>query len=431
MKPHIIIKLRKPLDEYTPNWLDNIKQKVQQRFPPKFISNLLLKYNIPAVIFKEYRSSKNNWSKEESEVGLNRIYRLILKSNKRIPDELIDEIRLLPEIEFASTAKIGSTSIPINEFSHQTALSSKYRKNGIYLEEAHWFTQGNNDIKIAVLDTGFELDHPEFKKNMNQGMDFVNIINGETKFIGDFLEVDDDPSDKYVGHGTHVAGIIVAEGKKMPIGIAPKCRLIPVRVLGALKKEGKLVGAGLIDNINSGIKYAVDSGASIINMSLGVKHEEGGLPHKEVIEYALKKGVSVVAASGNDGTEEKYYPGALPGVIAVGAALEGNQVASFSTYGNHVSFVAPGKNIYSSFINHSYAISSGTSQAAPFVSGAIALIKSFALDLGKKISDSQVKHLLKHTATRPDRHYKDNHSGFGMINILDALKLLKYNLNIS
>src|SRR5690606_16774976 len=117
-----------------------------------------------------------------------------------------------------------------------------------------------------------------------------------------------------------VAGIIAGVGLNMPRGVAVGCSIIAVRTLATLRTENGPAGAGIVDNINSALKWAVDQGAHVINASLGIKHTGGGLPHEDVIRYALSRGATVVAASGNDGTTEKYYPGALPGVIAVGAA---------------------------------------------------------------------------------------------------------------
>ena len=216
----------------------------------------------------------------------------------------------------------------------------------------------------------------------------------------------------------------------MHVVIVPQCKILPVRVLGAMKDGEEVVGAGLIDNINTGIKWAVDNGADVINMSLGIKREGGGLPHEEVINYALQKGVTVVAASGNDGTQDEYYPGALKGVLAIGAVDENDEIADFSTYGKQVSFVAPGTNIYSSFKKQEYAFASGTSQASPFVTGSIALLKSYALDNGKKLNDGQIKYILKNTADKPDNRLKNDKWGYGRINLIDAIKLLNHKLNI-
>ena len=104
----------------------------------------------------------------------------------------------------------------------------------------------------------------------------------------------------------------------MPAGVAPRCSLLPVRVLGAMRRGSQVVGAGSIDNIDVAAKWAVDQKVDVINMSLGVLHEGGGLPHAEVVAYAARHGVTVVAASGNDGQNAHYYPAGLPHVIVNG-----------------------------------------------------------------------------------------------------------------
>ena len=273
-----------------------------------------------------------------------------------------------------------------------------------------------------MLDTGVADGHPELRHALVEGTDTVDILDGAGKFLGDYLGADPDPDDE-VGHGTHVAGIIAAKGINMPPGVAPRCKIIPIRVLAAMMKDGRRVGAGLIENINYGVKAAVDAGAAVINMSLGVKHTGGGLPHEEVIEYARANDVSIVAASGNDGTDELYYPAALPGVITVGASSNNGDVSSFSTFGRHVSLIAPGDGIYSSYLNNDYAFSTGTSHAAPFVSGAIALLKSFARQKGRRLRDRHIKHILKHTSDKVDHRFKHPKAGFGRLNLVDALRL--------
>ncbi len=430
MKNHLIIWIdpQKNILEL-PFWGDLIKNKnlKADRFYPE-ISSLFNKHKTPVLYSGEYKPRLETWTEEEVKSGLNRIFRIILQEDKNFPPELIREISLVPFVEKVTPGEIGVAKIPA-PVSEAMALPGVDPAALIYLKEAHAFSTGNPSVKIAILDTGIDRTHDEISHAMLPGRDFVDIIDGAEKFIGDYLGFDSDPEDD-VGHGTHVCGILAGKGLKMAKGVVPSCRIIPVRVLGALKKGNTVVGAGLIDNINTGIKWAVDQGADVINMSLGIKHEGGGLPHQDVIRYAQSKGVTIVAASGNDGKQDLYYPGALPGVIAVGAVDQNDQIAGFSTYGSHVSFVAPGTNIVSAFPENKYSMSSGTSQASPYVAGAIALLKSLALKTGRKLTDNQVKYILKHTSDRPSGRMKELKSGYGRINLLDAIKLLKHKLSI-
>jgi subtilisin family serine protease len=308
-------------------------------------------------------------------------------------------------------------------------VTDRRSRQAIGLQEAHQLTRGEPEIIVAILDTGVDLDHPELVDVLEPGFDFVDVIDGAGRFIGDFLEADELADDE-VGHGTHVAGIVGGKGLAMPDGVVPECRLLPVRVLGALRRGRRRIGAGLIDNIDAGIKFAIDRGARVINMSLGVLPSGRELPHEEVVEYARRKGVSIVAASGNDGGDlHRYYPGALPYTTTVGAIDEQGEVAAFSTYGEQVDFVAPGTNIYSSSLKGGYAFSTGTSHAAPFVCGAIALLQSFAVrTAGRVLTDAEVKYLLKNTADRSDTRLRSRRAGFGQINLPDALRLLEHKL---
>jgi thermitase len=300
----------------------------------------------------------------------------------------------------------------------------------IRLAEAHAFTKGRDDVIVAVLDTGVDLEHPEYKDVLLPGFDWVDIIDGADEFIGDFLGADPIPDDE-VGHGTHVTGIIAGAGHRMPAGVCPRCRIVPVRVLAAMESDGQRYGAGAVGNISAGIKWAADYElpVDIINMSLGVQHAGGGLPHEEVIAYAQSRGITIVAAAGNDGKETLYYPGAFDYVVTVGAVDEDGAVSSYSTYGRQVDLVAPGTDVFSTHLNGKYAFSTGTSHAAPFVAGAAALLKSFARERGRRLSDRQLKHIFHHTCDKPGRSFKDTHAGFGMLNLADAMRLLDHRLN--
>ncbi|MFG6107480.1 S8 family serine peptidase [Leptothoe sp. EHU-05/26/07-4] len=429
MKPHILLTLVKDIAPgQIPYWEDVAQRKATAPiYLTPTVDRVTENYGCSFQMTREYRPAREtHWDHDERESKFDRTYRLILQQNKNIPPGLIDDIAVIPNVETVTAGRVATAELPqviAKGFSLTTGMRSR---QAIYLPEAHDYSQGDSQITIAVLDTGVDLDHPELTNVLLPGADFVDIIDGAGKFLGDYLGYDEDPDDE-VGHGTHVAGIVSGQGIKMPLGVVPKCKILPVRVLGALKRGSKKVGAGLVDNINTGIKWAIDNGANVINMSLGIEHTGGGLPHEDVVNYARRKGVSIVAASGNDGKEQLYYPGALPHVIAVGALDESGNVAPFSTYGKQVDFVAPGTDIYSTYIGNDYGFSTGTSHASPFVAGAIALLKSYARQHHKaNLSDQQVKYLLKHTADKLDKRFKHPKAGFGKLNLLDALRLLDY-----
>ncbi len=430
MKQHIRLKLRPGVFlDNVPHWQHILEDKaiaITHVHPE--LDRLFLKYQIPVWIAREYHPADHTWDRHEVDSGLNLVYRLILHENTPIPPGLIHELSLLPMVEEVYPGVIGRSVLPELMPSQMSLDTNLYSRKAIRLDEAQQFTQGDTNIIVAVLDTGVDLVHPELKDALLPGYDFVDIIDGAGKFVGDYLGVDDIPDDE-VGHGTHVAGIIAGKGLNMPRGVVPNCKILPVRVLAAMQQGNRKVGAGLVDNINSGIKWAIDKGADVINMSLGIRHVDGGLPHQEVVDYAQRKGVTIVAASGNDGADELYYPGALPYVIAVGATDQSGGIAPFSTYGEQVSFVAPGTNIFSTYLKEDYAFSTGTSHASPFVAGSVALLKSYAYKKRTiRLSDSQVKHILKHTSDRVDTRFKNRKAGFGKLNLVDALKLLDYKL---
>ncbi len=429
MKPHLIVKLHRPLMPPPPYWEHVVSDKtnVATFTGTPAIDTLFREYQLRFWLTTNYQTADTEWSTNERRHGFDRVYRLVLQHDSDIPEPLLNRLRTVPDVEYAYAGAVATAPLPETGHAETASFTSRYRPDRTLLREAHLISMGHPEIRVAVLDTGFEATHPELQHAMLGGRDFVHILGGAAQFFGDFLDIDDLPEDD-VGHGTHVAGIIVAKGLRMPLGVVPRCKLIPVKVLGALRRGEVTVGAGLIDNINNGIKWAVDQGADVINMSLGIKHQQGGLPHEDVIRYALSRGVTVVAASGNDGTGELYYPGALPGVIAVGAADDYGQMAPFSSFGGHVSVTAPGVNIYSSHLHGGYALSSGTSQAAPFVSGAVALLQAAARQLRARLSSSQIMYLLKHTADRSSEQFRTLKEGFGHLNILDALRLMRYSL---
>jgi thermitase len=279
VKQHIRVKLRtnvSPRD--IPYWQDILENKaiaISRLYPD--VDELFSRYRIPIWVTREYRPARQDWDQVELANGLNRVYRLILQAETPIPPPLIQDLRRLPLVEEARIGEIACTHLPSLLPMQMSVDTDRRSRQAIHLDEAHQWTQGDPKITVAILDTGITLSHPELKAALLPGEDFVDIIDGAGRFIGDYLDYDDVPDDE-VGHGTHVAGIIAGKGLGMPVGVVPHCKILPVRVLGAMERNGKRVGAGLVDNINTGIKWAVDHGANVINMSLGIRNSGGGLP---------------------------------------------------------------------------------------------------------------------------------------------------------
>ena len=216
---------------------------------------------------------------------------------------------------------------------------------------AAWSSGQGAGIKVAVIDTGIDCSHPDLQCDFGSG---TNIVSPGS-----------DPMDDNE-HGTHVAGTIAGRGKGGPLGVAPKATLIPVKVLDA-------DGAGSLSDIVAGISWAANAGVDVINMSLGGPNGSAAL--ERAIKQALASGVVIVAAAGNSGPNPDTvgFPGGYPGVIAVAASDRNDQVASFSSRGDAVAFIAPGVAITSTIPGGGTKSLSGTSMASPHVAGLAAL----------------------------------------------------------
>jgi minor extracellular protease Epr len=172
------------------------------------------------------------------------------------------------------------------------------------------------------------------------------------------------------GHGTHVAGIIGARSNSIGfIGVAPKCNLINIKVMGS---DGSGYLSWAIAGLNWAISHRTTYNIKVANMSLGVSATSQAL--ETACANAMNAGIVIVAAAGNDHKNaSSYIPAKYSSVVCVSAMTSSNSFASYSNYGSVVDLIAPGSNIRSLWINSSYAYASGTSMAAPHVAGAFAL----------------------------------------------------------
>lgn len=248
-----------------------------------------------------------------------------------------------------------------------------------------WSKTKGEGIKIAILDTGVDTDHPDLQGRIVGGRNFTTDDSSNPEIFED-----------YNGHGTHVAGTIAAldDGKGV-VGVAPEVSLLIIKVLDKN-------GSGQYEWITDGINYAVEQKADIISMSLGGPEDVSEL--HQAIQNALKNNVLVICAAGNEGdgddkTDEFSYPGCYNEVISIGAIdLERNS-SPFTNSNNEVDLVAPGEKILSTYLNGKYATLSGTSMATPHVSGAMALIKLIANNnFGRDLTEPELyAQLIKRT----------------------------------
>ncbi len=279
--------------------------------------------------------------------------------------------------------------------------------------EAWAIATGASDVIVAVIDSGIRLTHEDLAANLwsnpgetpaNQQDDDGNgkvddvwgwhfyhdlVWNGE-EYVYQPLENNQITDDN--GHGTHVSGIIGARiNNGIGIaGMAGTARLMTLKVLDEY-------GSGWYSDIARGIIYAVDNGAQVLNISAGGKPSSTVL--QEAVNYAHAHGALVVAAAGNrdrqDGYDAVLYPAACEHVLAVAATDQNDTRPSFSNHGPQVDVAAPGVDIYSTWYRGNYFIQSGTSMAAPHVSGLAALIWSARPDL----TATQATHVITASAT--------------------------------
>ncbi|TSC75209.1 MAG: sphaericase (sfericase) [Parcubacteria group bacterium Gr01-1014_44] len=274
-------------------------------------------------------------------------------------------------------------------------------------------TSGGDGVKVAIVDTGVTVGHPDLKARISKCKDFTNlrfpVVNGKCE-------------DKN-GHGTHVAGVILADGGADGLGIYG---VAPAAVLYALK-ACSLNGTCYADDVAAAIKNAADDGANIINLSLG--SDRPSVLIDEAVNYAVSKGVLVVAAAGNDGPypESIDYPAAKSNVVAIGAFDSNFKIADWSSRGinsqtvplvieeKDMELAAPGVNIESTWNNGGYAVLSGTSMASPFVAGLVAKLWSdFSLEPDPAQAVREFLHKIVFDIDLPG---EDNTSGFGFARV--------------
>jgi subtilisin family serine protease len=261
-----------------------------------------------------------------------------------------------------------------------------------------WGESTGASVKVAVVDTGIDRDHPDLEENILGGTNYVRARG----------RVDPNRWDDDNGHGTHCAGIIAAvDNEEGVVGVANACGLYGVKVLNSR-------GSGSISDIVSGIQWAAGQNVDVISMSLSTSGDYQSL--HDACDAAEDAGIVVVAAAGNQGdgqasTTEIRYPAAYDSVIAVASIDDSDAVAYSSNSGPHVELAAPGVSVYSTYMDGGYATMSGTSMACPHVAGTAALV----IALNPTWTGAQVRQQLIDTAEDLGDVGKDNSFGNGLV----------------
>lgn len=259
-----------------------------------------------------------------------------------------------------------------------------------------WGLERGGGITIAVVDSGVDTAHPDLEANLLPG---YNAIQPSAEPLDDH------------GHGTRMAGIAAARGFDAfgVIGLAPEARLLPVKALDAS-------GHGTYADVARGIIEAVDRGARVVSLSLGGPVSSFTL--SSAVDYAVSRGVVVVAAAGNAGNSVPTYPAAYPAAIAVGATDDDDRRASFSGYGPWLDLVAPGVGIRTTDLGGGFADSSGTSPATPLVAAAAALV----IAAHPALQPAQISSLLTLTSRDVGPPGFDAQHGWGRVSALAAVE---------
>lgn len=318
-------------------------------------------------------------------------YKIINAISADIPDSVSEKLKKNPKIKYVEEdAQVQIAGKPTQPPQPPQQITWGISRVNAPLA---WNNSTGKNVKIAVLDTGISSNHPDL--TVSGGINLVGKLKNN--------KWNDDN-----GHGTHVAGIIAARNNTIGVvGVAPDAQLYAVKVLDAY-------GSGYISDVIEGIDWAVQNNMNVVSMSLGTTVYSQAL--NDTTANAYKVGILLVAVAGNSGdgnlsTDNVLYPAKFDSVIAVSAVDSNNLAPVWSADGTEVELAAPGVDIYSAWSNGGYANATGTSMAAPFVTGVAALVKSNNLSM----TPQKIREALAHNAIDLGDAGKDRRYGFGLV----------------
>ncbi len=362
---------------------------------------------VPGEVLVKFKATADKQSQKQN---LDQIGVLAVEENpaletvtiKVLPGQeqsVIEQLQTDSEVEYVELNYIAYALGSPND----TSFGSQWGMTKINVISAWPFGEGDSDFIVAIVDTGIDLDHPDFSCTVSNGAD--KLTSG-WNFVSGNSNPDDDNS-----HGSHVAGIIGActNNGIGVAGTAPNVRLMPVKVLDS-------GGSGTYADVAAGIRHAADNGAKVINLSLGGSGNSSTM--QEAVDYAVGKGVLVIAAAGNYAHQGNptFYPAAYDNTMAVGATDSNDSWAYFSEHHAYVDVTAPGVSIYSTWSNGGYGYKNGTSMATPYVAGVAALVWS----LDSTLTQEQVRQIIQGTSDDLGASGKDDYYGYGRVNAYQA-----------
>ncbi|NEU30283.1 S8 family serine peptidase [bacterium LRH843] len=375
------LELRPGGEKYSAQMLQKEENKISK-------DTLLVRYSTPLTA-QEHKGAGATLQKRISTLGYDVVK---IQGNAKLEDVVK---------RYANMDQVRSVmpSIPVQLFGEgDPKRAGMYHLDALNVEKA-WELAGDHEVVVGVVDTGVDRNHPELK---NQLIGEYNSFDPMKRPLPDL-------------HGTHVSGIIAAEkGNGIGgYGVNPNAKILSIDVFNR--------AYGFDYDIAEGILYAVDQKVDVINLSLGMYYPSPVL--KDAVAKAIEEGIVVVAAAGNENTDEmKPYPAAFPGVISVGATNAEGKRASFSNYGAMIDVVAPGEDVYAPAFDidkHStFQPLSGTSMSSPVVAGVVSLLLSKHPDL----TPYEVKYILEKTAKDIGAQGYDLVYGYGMVDPVAALK---------
>lgn len=320
----------------------------------------------------------------------------VVNVSEQNADAVLAALRHDPDIEFAERDYFAQAAFVPND----PYVGEQWHLAKVQAFQAWQGTTGSSNVIVAVLDSGVNMSQPDLAGRLLPGYDFVN---GTATVTDDY------------GHGTAVTGTIAADGNNGigVAGVAYGCSVLPVKVMDS-------DGFAAYSTIATGIGYAVDNGARVINMSIA-----GSLPSQalqDAINYAWSNNVLVVAAAGNSATNTPMYPAACAHVLSVSATAQDDSLAYFSSYGTYVKMSAPGTAIFTTERDLKYPYGGGwqgTSFASPIVAGVAALV----ISANPTLSNDQVVSLLEQSADDIGAPGYDPSFGYGRVNAFRAVTM--------